>query len=324
MASLQEVHGFVRSTYEVVDEIPGPLHLLQISLGGRYVEVMPEKELPDSSWVSVCSRIGEIHQVDPRQLLERAGSIPAGNVGIAGDEIILKYQVRMDIFSEAVFEAAIKALVEVANVIDMEIDRGMSLEDQIAAKGNSSNRQPLMDPRSRPLASIDVNESVLREAERCFDGLESAYDTGTVNVTGAIRKLSTTAGAVGPREIAERGLNPEESTRLWRWLDEVGRGAPTGGRPLLPGRILAFTHYWRGQIEPNALVDHLNGYGTGPIPNDLFVKIAQNAEIAMKGIPRETVVIDIPTARVDVGQILGMAEMVIADPGGGIWGGRSA
>jgi hypothetical protein len=121
-----DVINYVRTRYEVLEDTDGWLRFRLDADGGRtqQVAVHHVTEAEGAEWVEISSPVGRAAEIDPRRLLELAGTCLVGGAAVVDGVALLKHAVPLaDLSIQEEFEHPLKLVVTHADTFERELTR---------------------------------------------------------------------------------------------------------------------------------------------------------------------------------------------------------
>ncbi|MFC4857824.1 hypothetical protein [Actinophytocola glycyrrhizae] len=129
MTTWTDVISYVRTRYEVLEETDGWLRFRLDTDGDRTQQVavhhVPAGDADGVAWVEISSPVGRADAIDPRRLLELAGTSLVGGAAIVDGVALLKHTLPLeDLSVREEFERPMTLLVARADELEDELTRG--------------------------------------------------------------------------------------------------------------------------------------------------------------------------------------------------------
>jgi hypothetical protein len=123
VATWSDVINDVRTKYEVMEEKVDWLRF-RLGTGEQQVTVHHLPNAGGSAWVEISSPVGRADEIDPRRLLELAGTSVAGGAAVVGGVALLKHTVPLaDLSVREEFEHPLRLVVADAVAFAHELTR---------------------------------------------------------------------------------------------------------------------------------------------------------------------------------------------------------
>lgn len=156
---------------------------------------------------------------------------------------------------------------------------------------------------------MDQWDASLGNSDAIWDCLEVIARRGGFKGQEALMRESVEAAAAAQRRGDHSGGELDEVTqRPWRWWNEATRLAQAGGNNELAGRIYLFAELFKREISPKMRVADMMETGLDPVNADTYRSMATIAVTALATLPRDYLIHDTASGRVNVAEALARAE----------------
>lgn len=124
MATWTDVINYVRARYEVLEETDGWLRFRLDTSEERTQQVAVHHVPEGGAWVEISSPVGRIDEIDPRRLLELAGTSVVGGAAVVAGVALLKHTMPLvDLSVREEFERPLALIVASADAFERELTR---------------------------------------------------------------------------------------------------------------------------------------------------------------------------------------------------------
>ncbi|GGM33603.1 hypothetical protein GCM10012275_01260 [Longimycelium tulufanense] len=127
MTTWNDLVGFARSAYKVLEERPDEVRLLYEFDDDRSQTVLLGREVLDGQheWVQIASPCGEVAYVDLKALLEEVGhNTVAAGVAIMGDYVVLRHSLPLENMDPNEFIQPLALLAATADELEEQFSGG--------------------------------------------------------------------------------------------------------------------------------------------------------------------------------------------------------